>query len=295
MKKGLSYILIVLFLLAGTVSCIDEDTGLNDIDINQHAVDSYLLAQAVYDDFIRVVALCYVSRPLNQQGEAMIDSARAYKMGNGVIMIDYGDNYIYGSDSRLKKGHFTLEFFGGSFFSPGSGAYINLEDFYISQNRKVKGRITLTCLDSAASAFPVYSYELRNGIIDYQKDGKYEIAYATDYVFYWENLRQSPEDLSDDSLLIVGKSNGRSFQFDRFFNTIRDTLVKPFACKWIKSGHVFMSMPDLDISSVYLNYSYTSSGDTSASHCDPSIWYSVNGINSSGMTLDTTGKRTIPY
>ncbi len=272
-------------------SCTDEDTGVTDVDINQYAAESYLLSQAVYDDFFRVTAQVINNRSLNQQGTAIIDSAIVSRTNEG-LTVDYGPEFQKGMDGRKRRGKYKMSFYGGSFTQVGGGVQIQLSDFYIAGNKRVYGTINILCDSIPQANLLAYSFQVSNGLIVYQMDYEYEIGYSTDYTVLWKNLISTPDMLEDDTLFLIGKAEGRSYQFDRYFIDVLDTLIKPFACRWIDVGEVFMNMPDLDIDEVYLNYG--DRNDTT-SHCNNRVSFNAVGVNASGEVLEAGGKMAIPF
>lgn len=241
----------IKFLLAATLlfflfSC-EEDTQSTDYNANIATAKDVTLTEDIFRDVFGIIFQSGYDTALHASGQKEILGATVFYQAyedSVIINVHYPDWPLYCPDDLYRQGTFRLKLD---------------EELYVDN---AEGTLNFNAF--AVQYMPVYgSMNIRNMGVNNDSLQKFSVSYdqleiltqdsvsfikvSSDRQLVWKEGSDTPQNFSDDLLLIEGSASGKSADGIEFSTQIITPLGISDTCFYIYGGEYSISTPGLEI------------------------------------------------
>jgi hypothetical protein len=248
----------ILLLLFVFPSCRKN----NSIDLtpNVNVANDVILSVSSYSAVFNLLMKARLSSSLANSGYATIDSS--YITYDSVKReYDFDFYSVKSPDSVMRSGQIAVVV-SGDIFQKGSYAKAYFQSYYEDYG-KVDGADSISNEGINSSGQVVFSDYISHGSIE-KVVGVGTIS--VNMTGRYKTLVSSLVPGMDVLFLMQGDISGVSSKGNAFSASIRDTLVDPFSCPWIKGGIIDVQVPGAECTDGYIDF-------VAGDGCSDVIWY----------------------
>lgn len=239
------------FLLAGAFlfflfSC-EEDTLSTDYNANIAAAKENTLTEDIFRDVFGIIFQAGYDTALHASGQTEILGATVFYQAyedSVIIDVHYPDWPLYCPDDLYRQGTVRLKL-DKALYEDNAMGTLDFNAFAV-QYMPVYGSISIQNTGLNEDSLREFSV-VYNNLEILTHDSVSFINVSSNRQITWEEGGDTPQDFSDDLLLIEGSTFGKSSDDVEFSTQIVSPLGISDTCFWIYGGEYSISMPGLEI------------------------------------------------
>ena len=264
------HIILISLIIIGSMSC-KKGSEETDYRPNLTVANNQVIAERAYSQVFNLFFMVVSDSVLKTEGSNIVFGAECTYEETPEIkyIIDYKQYYTICPDGTRRKGMITATL-DKDFSVTGAVAELSFSA-YTMDSLRLEGNNQINNSGISASMFQMYEHTIPSATLIFISNiGETPYQWESQKNFTYVEGMGTPTDFSDDLFEISGEASGVDVNGVAFTVVIDELLGDYFNCRWIRTGKTLLSMPNLEISSGYIDY-------IGEENCTNQVMYYFNG------------------